>query len=194
MPERDVALIHVLLGTGLYPLEIARLRVSDYLTPSGLVKLVSTVRPDVAVRGYERPLLWTNERVQASLNDYLAFRKRRGHGVGTGERYRGMDPASPLFLTNSGEPFLLVNAQRRETCTGLLTLIRKLTLAANVVFTTRNARGAFARRMFDLGADDEQIRQLIGVKKRCEFYRLIGLDPDQVEPTARLQPLIRVVL
>lgn len=194
MPERDVALIYVLLGTGLYPLEIARLRVSDYLTPSGGVKQVSTVRRDVAVKGYERPLLWTNERIQAAMDAYLAFRVRRGHQLGSSDRYRGLNPASPIFLTNSGEPFLVPDGRNKESCTGLRSLIRKLTLVANVEFNARNARGAFARRMFDLGGDDEQIRQLIGVKKRCEFYRLIGLDPATVDPAARLAPLMRAVV
>lgn len=194
MPERDAALVYVLLGTGLYPLEIARLRVSDYLTPSGAVKQVSALRRDVAVKGYERPLLWTNERLQAAVDEYLAFRVRRGHLLGTGDRYRGLRPKSPLFLTNSGAPLLVSDGRGGESCTGLLSLIRKLTLDANVAFTARKARGAFARRMYDLGGDDEQIRQLIGVKKRCEFYRLIGLDPATVDPASRLGPLMRAVV
>lgn len=195
MPERDVALVYVLLGTGLYPLEIARLKVSDYLTASGEVRVVSTVRRDVALKGYERPLLWSNERIQEAMEAYLAFRVRRGHQVGRSDKYRRLNPASHLFLTNGGEPFLVSNGDSGDSCTdGLRSLIRKLSLSANVDLTARDARGAFARRMFELGGDDEQIRHLIGVKKRCEFYRLIGIDPTTVDPAERLAPLMRAVV
>jgi len=199
MPARDTALIYVLIGTGLFPLEIARLRVSDYLHRSGAVRERSTVRAEVAIKGYERPLLWANDRLRAAMDEYLTFRFENGHGLHRTRSYRHLNPHSRLFLSQCGRPFLIARTKlRAERCPGLLTLISKLRTVAEVDFNAHDARRAFARRMYDLGGDQEAIRVLLGVKKRCEFFRLIGLDADSLgtlsAPASRLAPMVRSVI
>ncbi|MDR1662427.1 MAG: hypothetical protein LBR95_08415, partial [Azoarcus sp.] len=47
-PLRDVALVHVALMTGAKPVEVARMRISDYLNRDGSVRSVSLVRARIA--------------------------------------------------------------------------------------------------------------------------------------------------
>jgi integrase len=67
---RNVALVYTLFGTGLTPIELARLEVRDYLKKRGTVRGRSTVRAEVAFNGRERPLLWVQERVVEAVDHY----------------------------------------------------------------------------------------------------------------------------
>lgn len=107
-PERDVALLLTLYGTALATTELATLTVSDYLEPDGAVKVNSSVRHDVAHNGEPRPLYWSNRRVVTAIDKYLAWRLENKHGATVKKgAYRGLDPASALFLTDDGKPYTL---------------------------------------------------------------------------------------
>ena len=81
MPTRDVALLLTLYGTALAITELATITVGDYLDAKGLVRVASAVRPDVAHNGNQRPLYWSNKRVVAALDTYLAWRVEHKHGL-----------------------------------------------------------------------------------------------------------------
>ena len=81
VPERDKALLLTLYGTALGVTELACLTVSDYLNADGTVREKSRVREDVSHNGIPRPLFWTNHRVCASLDEYLAWRVANKQGI-----------------------------------------------------------------------------------------------------------------
>ena len=105
--HRDAALICVLFDTGMKTIELARLEVADYLAEDGSVRVVSNLRAAIAVNGVERPLHFNSQLVVESIDAYLVERARRMQGLGERARYRGLDPQSRLFLTDSGQPFLI---------------------------------------------------------------------------------------
>lgn len=72
VPLRDTALLLTLYGTALSVTELATIAVGDYLDANGSVRVTSAVRVDVAHSGEERPLFWSNRRVQRLVADELS--------------------------------------------------------------------------------------------------------------------------
>ena len=86
-------------------IEIARLKVSDYLRPDGSVRESSVMRAEVAANGRARALFFRSARACAALDAYVHERLRRKLGLGDLSIYRGLHPDSSLFLTQEGRPF-----------------------------------------------------------------------------------------
>lgn len=178
-PCRDVALLYVLFTTGAKPVEIARLQVRDYLQADGCIRRRSTLRPDASVNGRSRPLYFTSERACVALDGYLHQRLQRQQGVGAAaSAYRGLDPASPLFLTDDGRRFEL----RCRSRTDMRATCRLMSATFHAIFqragwpglTTQAARRIVARRLLDKGTTPMQAAQLLGLAGPAGVRRLIG--------------------
>jgi integrase len=176
---RDVALLYVLFTTGAKPVEIARLQVRDYLEADGGIRRRSTLRQEASVNGRSRPLFFMSERACLAVDGYLHQRLQRQHGVGTAaSAYRGLDPVSPLFLTDDGRRFELRCRSRtdaRATC-------RLMSATFHAIFqragwpglTTQAVRRMVARRLLDKGTTPMQAAQLLGLAGPTGVRRLIG--------------------
>lgn len=109
MAVRDNALLLTLYGTALGPTELATMTIDSYLDAQGAVKVTSAVRCDVAHNGLERPFFWSNKKVVAAVDAYLAWRLAHKHGITTKRgAFRGLNPAGPIFLKEDGQPYTLV--------------------------------------------------------------------------------------
>lgn len=107
-PLRDAAMLCTLVCTGLRPIEIARLQVSDCLDMTGVLKQEVSLREEVAQGGRPRTVYFTTPRLTESLDAYLSDRalKEAGpRGAARGRSYRGLDPSSGLFKTDRGIDF-----------------------------------------------------------------------------------------
>ena len=62
-PARDVALLHVLYGTGMTATEVAKLEVADVLDEQGRFKGESEVRAAISFNGRRRPVYWSNAKL-----------------------------------------------------------------------------------------------------------------------------------
>ena len=183
-PERNVALLHVIYGTGMMLTEVATMRIEHYLTPDGSIREKSSVPADVAYNGKERPLWWSNSKVTDSIDKYLALRARLGHGVTTRRAaYRGLDPSSPIFLTGDGAPYKLIE---RKTSTGAITyscdslsqLFRKLHQQCGIEgASAMSGRRTFAVRLHQRGFDLRHINELLGHETLKATKNLIDQDP-----------------
>jgi site-specific recombinase XerD len=181
---RDVALLTVFYSTGLTPNEVAKLRVFDYLSEDGRVRVDSTVRPEISFNGKARPLVWANARTCGAVDAYLAYRLDARHGITTQRAAsRGLDPGSSLFLTGDGESFAFT---RRVTGTGLISyscetlteLVRRLHQQAGIEHGNASAaRRTFAVRLHRDGRSLKLIQELIGVSSLSAVKRLIDSDP-----------------
>jgi len=183
-PERDKALLLVLYGTALATTELATITVSDYLTANGSVKVTSAVRVDVSHNGESRPLFWSNKRVVAALDEYLAYRLSTGQGVAVKDgAYRSLDPASPIFLTDSGQPYALTkktlpSGKLAYSCNTLGALISKLHTNAGIEGgNAQAARRTFAVKQHRQGRDLVHIAAILGHKSITTTKRLVGQDP-----------------
>lgn len=146
----------------------------------------SAVTPDIAYNGTERPLYWSNPKVTAAIDAYLAYRVEHRHRVTTKRAaYRGLDPEAPLFLTDEGEPYKLT--QRRTgtgatsyACDSLSQLFRKLHLQAGIEgASAMSGRRTFAVRLAtgDRPVDLKHIKVLLGLKTLRAAKNLIDADP-----------------
>lgn len=167
-PQHDLALYHMPFATGLRPLEVARLVVGDYLHEDGSVRRSSIVRAEVAINGKERPLHFCHRRLDDALFGYLAQRVQSGQGLGPDARSCSLDPGSPLFLGSQGEPYPITSSgnprQRRSVCRPLLEIYRRIFRMADVSdLNTQSARLTLMSRMYERGADEQQVGLVLGV-------------------------------
>lgn len=181
---RDVAVLAVLYSTGVMPNEAAKLIVSDYLTEDGRVRVDSTLRAEITVNGKVRPLVWASRKTCSALDDYLRYRLDNRHGVSTAQAaYRGLDPLSPLFLAEDGEPFTFTRRVTRTSavsysCESLTELIRRLHEQAGI----EGGNASAARRSFAVGLHREGrsmkvIQQLTGLSSLAAVKKLVDSDP-----------------
>lgn len=168
---RDVALFYLLFATGAKPLEIARLRVKDYVDEQGEVRVESVLPASAANNGRPRPLYFASRRLVEALDLYLAQRLERRHGVGESQAWRGLDPESPLFLTPSGMGFRIIyhgeKGQHRYLCRAILEAYRKLFRYSELEgVTALSVRHTVATRLYERGADEEQVGLILGISER----------------------------
>lgn len=180
VPERDAALLMTLYGTALSTTELATITVGDYLTPTGSVRVTSAVRADVAHNGSERPLYWSNKRVAAALDKYLAWRLVNKHGATIKKNaWRGLDPDSPIFLTDAGRPYALTKRMLSSgvlsySCNTLGAYITRLHSNAGIEGgSAQSARRTFAVKLHRQGYDLVHIAAILGHKSVSTTKRLV---------------------
>lgn len=182
--ERDVALLLVLYGTGLNITELATITISDYITAQGKVKIESSVRPLISHNGDERPLFWSNKRVSNALDLYLAWRLENKHGATVKKSvYRGLDPDSPLFLTDDGSRYALTQKKLKsgllnQSCNTLGKLITRLHSHAGIEgASAQSARRTLAVKLGRKGYDLVHIAAILGHKSIATTKRMVSNDP-----------------
>lgn len=184
VPERDTALLLTLYGTALNVTELATITVADYLDAKGAVRVTSAVRVDISHNGEERPLFWSNKRVVAALNAYLAWRVEHKHGVSIKKNaFRGLDPDSSLFLTEEGQPYSLTKRTLPSgvlsySCNTLGAYISRLHANAGIEGgSAQSARRTFAVKQHRQGRDLVHIAAILGHKSITTTKRLVDGDP-----------------
>ena len=184
VPLRDTALLLTLYGTAMSVTELATITIGDYLDAKGNVRVTSAVRVDVAHNGEERPLFWSNKRVVAALDAYLAWRVERKHGVTVKKgAYRGLDPESALFLTEDGGSYALTKRKLPSgvwsySCNTLGAYISRLHANAGIEGgSAQSARRTFAVKQHRQGRDLVHIAAILGHKSVSTTKRLVEGDP-----------------
>lgn len=170
-PWHDQSLFYMLFATGARPLEIARLEVRDYLSPDGSVRRASELRAEAAITGKPRPLYFTSTRLDDALAAYLSERIEQRLGITADTGYRGLNPRSCLFLSPDGLGFAIKpygeDGQRRYLCRPILEAYRKLFRYGDLRdVTPLSARHTVAARLYERGADEEQVGLLLGISGR----------------------------
>ena len=176
-PQRDVALFYMLVATGARPLEIVRLRVADYLQPDGEVRRESEMPATASISGKARPLFFASSRLDEAMAAYLHLRVERGQGVGDAAAYRGLAGEAPLFVAAGGEAFRITRYgaadQRRYLCRPIQEIYRKLFRYAELEGATpMSVRRTLAARLYDRGADEEQVGLVLGISDRGALREL----------------------
>ena len=190
---RNVALVYSLFGTGLMPSELARLRVDDFLIKSGAVLVETVVRPEISFNARPRPLMWVNKSLVAALNAYLDERVEKRWRLGVETEYKGLDPASPLFLAKGGDGFSFRvterNGKRYEACTSLTNLLNKLMAGAGLDgCNTGSGRRTMAVKLHRQRIDLRTINEILGQVSLRATQELCQGDP------VRLSELVRRII
>lgn len=176
--SRDVALFYLLLTTGARPLEIARLEVRDYIDADGRVREESAMRPDAAINRKARPLFFTSEKATQAIDEYLTQRVNRHGGTSRPSEFRGLDPLSPLFLADTGERFEIMTYRaeggERALCRGIHDTYRKIFRRIGIEgVSALSVRRTVAMRLYERGAVEEQIGQVLGISDRKAVRQLL---------------------
>jgi len=183
-PARDVALLHVLYGTGMTATEVAQLEVADVLDERGAFRRESEVRAAISFNGRCRPLYWVNARVCEALDAYFSERLKLGHGATSWRsQWRGLVHLGPVFLTNDGRPFTLTTRKTSagnvsRSCESLTQTIRKLHDQAGIEAAGASAaRRTFGVRLHRKGYDLRHIREVLGLATLSAAKSLCDGDP-----------------
>ncbi len=177
--NRDVALMYVVFCTGAKPIELARLRVRDYLEVDGHTREESVMPASVALGGKARPLYFSSARLQEAVDAYLLERTRRKLGAGRKRGlFRGLDPDSALFLSEQGSGFELkarAQGDERVSCPLMIATLRATFLRAGWVgVTAQGARRQVATRLAEKGASEDQLCEVLGLGTRRSVKRLLS--------------------
>lgn len=187
--NRDVALLLLLFSTGAKPLEIASLRVRDYLSEDGQVRECSEIdRPDRGqLRG--RQFYFMSGRLCSAVDAYLEERLRRSLGVSGQPTYRGLEPSSGLFLTKDGRPFEVKARSAtdpRPCCPVLVATYRRILARAGLPgMTMQSARRQVAQRLVARGATRRQVGELLGIVHQRSVKRLLRRAAPSIEHLVR---------
>lgn len=176
-PQRDVAMFMLLFATGLRPLEVARLVVGDYLQPDGRVRRVSELRAEAAIGGHARPLYFSSTRLDEVMLLYLKERKDRDVAQENGG-FLGLDPGRPLFLAAGDQGFEITTYYRgahpRYLCRPIQEAYRKIFRYAGLPGASPvSARNTVAARLYARGAEDSQVRVVLGISRRSSVQHLV---------------------
>ncbi|SDZ37454.1 site-specific integrase [Delftia lacustris] len=185
-PHEDLGLYYILLATAARPLEIARLEVRDYLDANGCVRQASELRAEVAINGRSRPLFFRSAQLDQALGSYLSERLARKLGLGADGAYRGLHPASRLFLSSSGRGFEISayeeNGQKQFQCRGIQEAYRKIFRHTGFNnMTALRARHTVAASLYARGADEAQIGMLFGIADPRAVRALFPRDSRSLE-------------
>lgn len=166
------------------PAELAQLRVSDYLSPGGDPLAETVVRPEIAFNGRARPLCWVNKKLITAIDEHLADRLKRGHGItGRLTAYRGLDPQSGLFVSGrTGQPLKLTRIERDGRVSyradQLTALIARLFAQAGIEgATAQSARRTLAVKLKRKGIDERHIGEILGMTSIKAIKTLCDTDP-----------------
>ena len=91
---------------------------------------------------------------------------------------RGLDPFSRLFLTETGAPFEIVSygeqGQTRFLCRGILDTYRKIFRRVGLEgVSALNVRRTVAARLFERGAAEDQIGEVLGISEMKSVRELL---------------------
>ncbi|PZP29034.1 MAG: hypothetical protein DI603_17615 [Roseateles depolymerans] len=175
--NRDVALLLLIISTGAKPLEIARLKVVDYLDRDGTPREFAVAQAASEAGKGRRRLYFVSQRLRDAIDAYLVERLRRGLGATGGGDFRGLDPESRLFLTKDGRPFA-VKARGphdpRPICPVVVAICRRiLTRAGLQGVTTHALRRQLAQRLTARGASRQRVGELLGIANTRSVGRLL---------------------
>ncbi|MBY0364654.1 hypothetical protein CDN99_15360 [Roseateles aquatilis] len=174
--NRDAALLLLLIATGAKPLEIARLKVCDYIDSEGRPRDPDGQQAE-ASKGGKRQIPFASQRLQDAMDSYLVERVRRGLGVSGHSCFRGLAPDSSLFLTQDGRPFA-VKARGpndpRPICPVVVAICRRILARAGLQGTTTHAlRRQLAQRLITRGASKQRVGELLGISNTRSVGRLL---------------------
>lgn len=175
--NRDVALLLLIISTGAKPLEIARMRVCDYLDRAGTLREFAVPQTGGETGKGGRRLYFASQRLCDAIDAYLVERLRRGLGTSGGSDFRGLDPDSRLFMTKDGRPFA-VKARGphdpRPICPVVVAICRRiLTRAGLQGVTTHALRRQLAQRLTARGASRQRVGELLGIASTRSVGRLL---------------------
>lgn len=186
-PTRDRAMLACLFALGMKTVELAQLRVDDVLNANGdyISDGENMIRQEIAFNGKQRPLCFVNKRLIKMLDAYLEQRYQQQIGIGRGESYRGLNPASSLFFNRSGQPFAVATRQTEAgglsvTAEPLNRHVRQLMNKAGIEANADSCRRTFAVTLQRKGYSVADIHFMLGNSDVRTTEKMLESDSDRL--------------
>lgn len=194
-PERNTLIIWLLFGAGFRITEVACIAVQDVLLKSGKLKTDVVIPAKFTKNGEAGHEFLHNRKLQDTLNAYVDVRLSKRQRVGSDPGvYRGLQPHSPLILSENGAGYSL-KKKRRTNAEGevieywaadtLQELVSRWGKEAGIKnFKTHSGRRTLATRLSKTpGLDEQRICALLRHKSDDMPYEYIDLDEKYVSDT-----------
>ena len=189
--ELNAALIAAAALWGLKASELSLVEVGDILTAKGELKRKWILRKEVSFNRYVRELYTEHESLVNYLNRYLEFRVNNRFGTTNIGEYRGLDPASRLFLTDKGKPFNFTRRSAKaegETNlqpTGMNNYFKRLIKNSCISdLSFRDFRSSIAVNMYREGSSNTRIKKTImeylGIRSYDALMKILNSDPKSI--------------
>ena len=180
----DLALYYMLFATGLRPLRSPGSRCATTCMPTA----ASATGIGAACRRGDqrqtRPLYFSSSRLDDALAAYFRERLMPAGMAWAGRMLPWPGPGSRLFLSPSGRPYKITPnngepGQNRYVCRALLEIYRKLFRYAELKgLSTQSARLTVISRMYERGADEDQVGAILGIGERSAVRELLPRPAD----------------
>ena len=185
-PKRNRLIVWLLFGAGLRITEVACIRIQDVLWPSG--NLVTDMRiPAKYCKGNKAGHVFFYARqLQQALEAYLTVRIQKKLRTTNSPEYRGLDPFSPLILSENRQGYSLKLKKRRDKHGEIREYWAADTLQELVTnwgkkfgitgFSSHSGRRTLATRLSRKGVSEEMLQTLLRHEDPDTIYDYVDLD------------------
>ncbi|KZX73947.1 hypothetical protein A3715_15570 [Oleiphilus sp. HI0009] len=162
-PERDEALLLCSITMGLRVSEIACLEVRHIIGEDGKYLLEGWLPGEFSKSGRSAAIFPSNKKFQKALDKYIEYRLNKRHMIsGDLSKYRGLNPESKVFLTETGRKFAMTTKRRKSSkgkpleykaCDTLERAFKRLYKKAfgdDTQFSSHSGRKVFSNNISDL--------------------------------------------
>jgi integrase len=183
---RNLAIIWFSFGSALRVTEIARLQIKDVVNVDGSLKEQFRLPAAYTKNGESRWAYILESEHKEALVCYLDWRVEKKRRLGDPDKYMGLRPDSPLFLSRgvSGFTFVVKTYEKADgtlaeypVCSSLQQLISSLVKTTGVkTASSHSGRRSFATRLAERGIDLKPIQLLLGHKTEQQSLAYIDSD------------------
>lgn len=173
---RDHAMLRLMYGIPIRPIELCRLLTSDLATTEGLVlpDRHRVIRHVIAFNGKERPLPVLDGTLIIALQEWLEWRKLNGWGVDdTGE----LDMAAPFFLQSENVGFSVLTTRsggvKRNNADSVNRIVRKRLHNAGLLGSVESTLKTWTIERHSNGSDHRLISEYRGDNDQQSVKRIV---------------------
>jgi integrase len=113
-PERNKVILFLLFMTGFRVTEVACIRIKDVLWPNGNIRDEARIPAKYTKTGTAGHVFFYNRKLVKAIDEYLFKRIEKKQRLGSSNEYRGLDPESPLVLSEKGTGYSLKKKKRTD--------------------------------------------------------------------------------
>jgi integrase len=112
--ERNRVILYLLFMAGFRVTEVACIRIRDILWPDGRIREEARIPAKYTKTGTAGHVYFYNKKLLKAIDDYLSLRIAKKQKVTGSNDYRGLDPDSPVILSENGRGYSLKMKKRKD--------------------------------------------------------------------------------
>ncbi|KZX77305.1 hypothetical protein A3715_11365 [Oleiphilus sp. HI0009] len=113
-PERNRVILFLLFMAGFRVTEVACVRIKDILWPDGRIREEVRIPAKYTKTSTAGHVYFYNKKLLKALDEYLSLRIDKKQKLAASSEYRGLDPDSPVILSENGRGYSLKKKKRKD--------------------------------------------------------------------------------